>query len=743
MIGKSLLQRALAWGHAGSILGIFVGLTSVAIIAQTGWAIRQDRELTLEAERQSGLVTTRLLEEHAAQQLKAAAGRLEVIASIALMSPMKEAETDQVVRAIIEEQLRSSRTANALQYVNRDGLRWASMTDFPAFVFALEEREFIPFLLKNPEHRGLVFGRPFKRFIDGELVLPVARNLYERDGRHIGLISTEVGVDYFSGIYANVAKNNHAVVQLFAEAGFVVARAPADGRSTQADLSKTPAMKALLDGPQEGTVQDKGLLVDGVARLLSYRKISGFPLVVGFGRDFDDVLATWRGRAWDRVLFSGVFVALHLLLTYVLLLHMRRLQQSEAMLRESESKFVDLFQHSPIPLALIRLDSQQTLEANDALLKQFGLTRADLATRSPLDALYWQDPQAREVYLSQLSQQHGLDGFEAKLRRRDGSLFTCQLATRLIDSGGRQVGIVSVIDISQQRQVEQDIRELNAQLEQRVLQRTQHLEEALATVKNMQGELVRSEKMAALGSLVAGIAHELNTPIGNGVTMASTIEAQSRALMEEFGSERPRRSRIEPVLSAIQQGADILVRSLNRAAALISSFKHVAVDQSSDQRRCFDLKDTIDELVLMLASMYRNKHRVELDLSPGLQMDSYPGALTQVLTNFISNAVAHAFDDNEQGEMRISSRLMAEGQVEIVFSDNGRGIPPEDLDHVFEPFFTTKLGQGGSGLGMSIVYNLVTGVLGGSISLSSTVGSGTRLRLTLPLQAPSLSGPSA
>jgi signal transduction histidine kinase len=210
--------------------------------------------------------------------------------------------------------------------------------------------------------------------------------------------------------------------------------------------------------------------------------------------------------------------------------------------------------------------------------------------------------------------------------------------------------------------------------------------------------------------------------------------------LAEFTAEQPRRSRITPLLTSIQQGADILVRSLERAAALISSFKHVAVDQSSDQRRDFDLKDTVEELVLMLASMYRGQHRIELDLSTGVQMDSYPGALTQVLTNFISNAVAHAFSDGQHGLMRISSRLMADEQVEIVFSDDGCGIAAEDLDHVFEPFFTTKLGQGGSGLGMSIVYNLVTGVLGGGISLASSIGSGTRLHLVLPLKAPSLGG---
>ncbi len=738
MIGSTIFRGVARLNRAAQVLAIFVLLTSAAIVAQTWWAIRQDRQLTLDVERQNGRITARLLEEHASQHLKIASGRLDAIAAFVAMASLSESDVDSSVQHIIEEQLKSSRAANALQFVNLQSHRWASMTDFPAFVFALEEREFIPLLLTHPENHGLVFGRPFKRFIDGELILPMARNLYERGGRHIGLISTEINVDYFSGLYASVAKNNQAVVQLFADAGFVVARSPADAHSAQVNLANEPALKALLAGPVEGSVEDTALLVDGQRRLLSYRKIQDFPLVIGFGRDFDAILSTWQARAWDHLLFSGVFIALNLLLSHYLLLHMRKLHKSELLLRESESKFMDLFQHAPVPLALILIDGHTVMEANDALLAQFSYTRADYKGKSPLDQARWQSEPCRQEFLGLIDKQQAVDGFEAGMKRRDDSLFTCLLAMRLIDSGGRRVGIVSVIDISRQRQAERDMRDLNAQLEQRVSQRTEHLEQALETVRSMQTELVRSEKMAALGSLVAGIAHELNTPIGNGVTMASTLEAHSITLLAEFEADRPRRSRITPLLEAIRQGADILVRSLERAAALISSFKHVAVDQSSDQRRDFDLKETIDELVLMLESMYRGQHRVELDLCMGVQMDSYPGALTQVLTNFISNAVAHAFPQDQHGVMRISSRLMAEEQVEIIFSDDGCGIAPADLDHVFEPFFTTKLGQGGSGLGMSIVYNLVTGVLGGSISLASSVGSGTRLHLILPLKAPKL-----
>ncbi|MCV2371147.1 ATP-binding protein [Roseateles oligotrophus] len=742
MIGANILDRLARRRRAGQVLSIFVLLTSVGIVGQTWWAIRQDRQLTIDAERQSGLMIARLLEEHASQHLTVASAKLEAIATFVSLASLTDSEIDSSVQNIIDEQLKISRGANALQFVNLHGKRWTSMMDFPPWAYALEERSYIPLLLEHPENHGLIFGRPLKRFIDGELILPLARNLFDRSGRHIGLISTEINVDYFGGFYASVAKNNQAMVQLIADSGFVVVRSPADPRSAQLDLASNPTLKALLAGPIEGSVEDAGLLVDERRRLLSYRKIRGFPLMIGFGRDFDSVLANWKARAWDQALFSGVFIAFNLLLSYYLLLHMRRVQASEGLLRESESKFVDLFQRSPVPLALILIDGHEVVEANDALLTQFAYTRTEYTGKSPLDAAHWQSAQCRQDFLGLLDRQLGADGFEAQMLRQDGSLFTCLLAMRTIDSGGRRVGIVSVIDISRQRQVEQEIRELNAELEQRVSQRTLHLEQALATVKNMQGELVRSEKMAALGSLVAGIAHELNTPIGNGLTMASTIEAHSHDLLGEFESERPRRSRITPLLESIQQGADILVRSLERAAALISSFKHVAVDQSSDQRRDFDLKATIEELVLMLASMYRGLHRVELDLSTGVQMNSYPGALTQALTNFISNSVAHAFPEGKGGVMRISSRLMAEGQVEIVFSDDGCGIAAADLEHVFEPFFTTKLGQGGSGLGMSIVYNLVTGVLGGSISLSSSVGSGTRLHLVLPLKAPTLSGPS-
>ncbi len=730
------------WGNLGrfgntrSVLTIFVALTTVAIIGQTWWAVQQDHALTLASEQAHGLVAVRLLEEHASQQLQGAAQRLDVVAigvaSIIQHAPLNESQ----IRTIIEDSLKNNRAAGALQYVNLDGQRWASMIDFPAYVFPAEQRAFIPLLLGHPDNKGVVVGHPFGRLIDGELVLPLARNLYDYSGRHVGLISTEVSLAYFNSVYQRVATSNEAVVQLFENSGFVIVRSPFDPSVVNRDISASPILKQLRAGPDEGTFNERAMLEDGRLRLFAYRKVKGFPVSIVFGRDFDSILGNWSVRTRDRISFSGIFIALHLLLTFYLLQHMGKLQMSENRLRESESKFGSLFQFAPIPLALIRLDNDQLIEANDAILTQFGHARADFIGRTALELGLWYRPEDRGPYLDMLNREHAVDRYEARLRHKNGDVLICLLSTRMIDSNGARVAIFSPNDVTRQRQSEHEILLLNAQLEQRIRERTANLEEALTTVKSMQTELVRSEKMAALGTLVAGVAHELNTPIGNSVTVASTLADYAEAMRRELHSAHPRRSVLEKTSDALITGTVILMRNLLRAAALVTSFKQVAVDQSSDQRRHFDLQEVVEEIVMTLEPMFKNKHTLALTLAPGVQMDSYPGALTQVLTNFVSNAINHGLEGRTGGHMCIATRAIGTDQVEVRFSDDGCGISPENLGRVFDPFFTTKLGQGGSGLGMNIVYNLVTSVLGGSISLTSTPGNGTVATVVLPLRAP-------
>ncbi|MBT9507416.1 AAA family ATPase [Rhodoferax sp.] len=294
----------------------------------------------------------------------------------------------------------------------------------------------------------------------------------------------------------------------------------------------------------------------------------------------------------------------------------------------------------------------------------------------------------------------------------------------------------AVMLIAGQMAVSLDNALLYASLEQRVQQRTEKLEQALERLERTKDELVRSEKLAALGSLVAGVAHELNTPIGNGLTVASSLEFKTTRFVASMASGLTR-SNLDQFVADTQFACDILVRNLSRAGELISSFKQVAVDQTSSQRRQFDLQEVASEIVLTLSPTIRHCGcAVVTDISPNLTLDSYPGPLGQVLSNLISNAMIHGYSDGQGGLIEVQARAQGQQEVELQVRDHGRGVERVNLKRIFEPFYTTRLGQGGSGLGLHIVHNIVTGVLGGQIEVQSTPGEGTVFTLRLPLRAP-------
>jgi len=277
---------------------------------------------------------------------------------------------------------------------------------------------------------------------------------------------------------------------------------------------------------------------------------------------------------------------------------------------------------------------------------------------------------------------------------------------------------------------------LNVELEQRVAERTAELSEALDTLKQAQSELVQSEKLASLGSMVAGVAHELNTPVGNALMVASTLTDQQQQF-EQSLDHGLSRSALNHFLLSVRDTSDILDRNLRRTADLINSFKQVAVDQTSEQRRHFDLRELVREvLVTMSPSLRKTSHTLLCEISPDIHFDSFPGPLEQVLMNLTNNALRHGFDGRSNGQMRLQADLLSSEWVRLRFSDDGVGISDKNLQKIFDPFFTTKLGQGGSGLGLSIAYNIVTGMLGGKIEVHSEVGRGSEFVIDLPLTAP-------
>lgn len=287
-----------------------------------------------------------------------------------------------------------------------------------------------------------------------------------------------------------------------------------------------------------------------------------------------------------------------------------------------------------------------------------------------------------------------------------------------------------------------EIIELNQSLEMRVAERTADLEasnhslqETIIHLNETRDSLVRSEKLASLGALVAGIAHELNTPIGNALTVASTLQEKVKDFSTAY-AQGLRRTTLEEHLQAEAFASDLIIRNLGRAAELVTSFKNVTVDQTSAQRRKFDLDEVIGEVITTLRpTLKKTAFQIGHAAAGGIAMDSYPGPLGQIITNLVNNSVMHAFDEQTDGQMTITT-WQQDGIVHIDFCDDGCGIPSEFLSRIFDPFFTTRLGRGGSGLGLNIVHTLIETVLHGSISVSSQIGDGTCFYITLPLSPP-------
>ena len=263
--------------------------------------------------------------------------------------------------------------------------------------------------------------------------------------------------------------------------------------------------------------------------------------------------------------------------------------------------------------------------------------------------------------------------------------------------------------------------------------------EAEARRGEAETEMLRVERLASLGSLVAGIAHELNTPIGNAVTIASTLSDDVTGLEAVLASGQIRRSVMEGFIANMREGTRIMLHGLERASALIGHFKQVAVDQTSEQRRAFRLGELVHDVVATLEPQFKRDAVVLVeDVKARGLMDSYPGPLSQVLMNLIVNARNHAFRDLtiDHEQITVTARDVDPVTVELIVRDNGRGIPESLQQRIFEPFFTTRLGEGGSGLGLSIVFNIVTNVLGGTIRVESRLGKGTAMIVRIPKSAP-------
>lgn len=302
---------------------------------------------------------------------------------------------------------------------------------------------------------------------------------------------------------------------------------------------------------------------------------------------------------------------------------------------------------------------------------------------------------------------------------------------------------ILVTNIRRRKQSELEVRQLNEQLEVRVQNRTRELQNVnqklvstLTELKNARQHLIEAEKMASLGELVAGVAHEINTPVGNGITAASHLEGQVGILREKILQGTIKKSEILSFLELCERVSKSILTNLQRGAELVQSFKQVAVDQMIEDRRKFNLCEYLQEVLLSLRpQLKKTKIKVAFTCSEELQVSGYPGALWQIVSNLVMNSLIHAYEPGDEGTISIDISRQDSG-ILFEYSDDGKGMTEEVRKKIFEPFFTTKRGGGGTGLGMHIVYNLVVFKLQGTIECNSRLGSGTCFTISFPETLP-------
>lgn len=345
--------------------------------------------------------------------------------------------------------------------------------------------------------------------------------------------------------------------------------------------------------------------------------------------------------------------------------------------------------------------------------------------------------------------------FETEVPSQAGAVSPLRVWGDVIDTGDRRLAITWVRSIAELRAKDDELTEARRAADQAIQDLTitwfeditvrketeaqlrvakEISERTLQDLREAQEHLIEAEKMASLGGLVAGVAHEINTPVGTALTASSYLADRTAQIATLLQAGSLKRADLNSYMEAAAETTGLLLVNLRRAAKLVESFKQVATDSTTEEIRRFDVGAYIGEVLVSLGPRIRQStHRVVLRCPEGIEIESYPGPLAQVLTNLITNSITHAFDPGQTGTLTITAEMETDGMLKIVYKDDGKGIPQEYQEKVFDPFFTTKRGAGGTGLGLHVVFQIVTKTLGGRIKLLSE-GAGCRFSIRIPTQ---------
>jgi|GEM_PF-3284358 len=511
-------------------------------------------------------------------------------------------------------------------------------------------------------------------------------------------------------------------------------------RATKGDQEKTlSALAREVTAHRNGAVLEpyldyRGKEVIGVGQWLDKARVGILTEV-----DADEAYRAVHYTRWQALLQSVVLIQLYCVLVAIVWIASRRIAQRDEKAKRSEERLHDVI--DAMPAAFLLFDAENRLQAfNRAAEKAFAPIPDYLVQGRPLLAMVWHSFESG--LLSEANSDDALSSYD-RVRSFVLGQEDKDATSDLVTMEGRNVEVQRIamhdggaafifFDVTERMKAKEKVEGLNVELEARVKERTLSLQQANEELQEAQAHLVQHETMASLGSMVAGIAHEINTPIGVCVTAASHFREASGKLQHLYEEGRMSRSDFLTFQSLTVRTMEILERNLFRASQLVRSFKSVSADQIHEEQRAIDLGGYIEEVALTLEPMVKEGgHSLSLAIETRAEVETYPGVIAQIVSNLVSNAVTHGFEERG-GLIRVGLQETAEGGFVLTVEDSGKGVSPEAEKHMYEPFFTTRRKSGGTGLGLSTVFNLVIKQLGGHIDYSRSGLGGARFEVMLP-----------
>jgi PAS domain S-box-containing protein len=400
-----------------------------------------------------------------------------------------------------------------------------------------------------------------------------------------------------------------------------------------------------------------------------------------------------------------------------------------------------IYDTAPIGLAVLSPDCRY-LQINQRLTEICGISVEDHLGRTVRDCVPALADAVENIVRSIMETGDPVTGIEVAGQRADQAEERSWVTYwhPLRNSAGEIVGVnVAAEEVTERKRAETALH-----ASERELRRARDAAEAaLHHLQETQNFLIEAEKLAALGRLVAGVAHEINNPVGTSLTVASALERKTAVIAVDLAHGNLKRLALNEFLENSHAASSQLIANLNHAAEMIESFKQVAIDRNYSNQRFFDLGDLTEKVIRSLRPGLKDQRvALHVDCHPRLTMNSYPGPYGQVLTNLFLNSITHAFPEGTEGAVRVEARPSGDQNVEILFSDTGRGMSRDVRRKAFDPFFTTRRDRGCTGLGLHIVHTIVTGCLGGRVTLDSEPDGGTEIRIVLPRVAPAAGSPS-